>query len=123
MKVIANENVFEPIIEFLRSEGHEVVSVRATSLAGASDDEIYKTAVENKYVIVTMDKDFARVMRFPPNGCGGIIVVKLYKMTVDETTELFKRSFLSLGETDISGNLVVITREGLRVRTYGDIGD
>ncbi len=117
MNIIANENVFEPIIEFLRSEGHKVISVRETSLAGASDDDVYKTAVENKYVILTMDKDFTRTLRFPPDRCGGIIVTKLYRITVSEATKLFKRYFNTLDKDDISGNLVIITREGVGVRT------
>ena len=117
MKIIANENVFEPIIDFLRAEGHEVVSVRGSSLAGAPDDEIYKTAVENGYVIVTMDKDFTRTLRFPPDRCGGIIVAKLYKTGVDETTEIFGGFFKTLDENVIRGNLVIITREGVRIRT------
>lgn len=46
MRILANENVFEPIIEFLRKEGHEVISIRDSSLAGATDEEIYRFAVE-----------------------------------------------------------------------------
>ncbi len=93
MNIIANENVYEPIIEFLRSDGYNVFSIRDSSLSGASDDVIYEKAVKEHLVILTMDKDFSRITRFPPKRCGGIIVVKIYKMTVDKTTELFKNFF------------------------------
>ncbi len=116
MNIIANENVFEPIIEFLRSEGHNVISVRHSSLSGASDDEIYEKAVKEELIILTMDKDFSRIIRFPPQRCGGIIVVKLYKMTVDKTTELFKKNFNTMDKKKIEGQLVIITKDGVRIR-------
>lgn len=116
MNIIANENVFEPIITFLRSEGHNVVSVRNSSLSGAPDDEIYEKAVKDKLVILTMDKDFSRITRFPPDQCNGIIVVKLYRMTVDKTTELFEKLFNSMDKEKVYGRLVIMTRDGVRIR-------
>lgn len=63
-----------------------------------------------------MDKDFSRIFRFPPDRCGGIIVAKIYKRTVDETLEIFKKFHSSLKETDILENLVIITPEGIRIK-------
>lgn len=40
MNIIADENVFEPIIEFLRSQKNKVINVKNSPLSGASDDEI-----------------------------------------------------------------------------------
>jgi hypothetical protein len=62
-----------------------VISVRESSLSGAPDDEIYEKVVKDKLIMLMMDKDFSRIVRFPPQRCGGIIVVKLYRMTVDKT--------------------------------------
>jgi len=117
MNIIANENVFEPIIESLRSEGHNVISVRESSLSGVADDRIYEKAVKDNLIILTMDKDFSRIMRFPPERCGGIIVVKLYRMTVEKTTELFRRYFKSLDEEQIKRKLVIMTKDGVSFRS------
>ncbi|HWR59793.1 MAG TPA: DUF5615 family PIN-like protein [Thermodesulfovibrionales bacterium] len=114
MKLFANENLFEPIINYLRKAGRDVLSVRE-GLSGISDDEVYKRACKEKLVIITMDKDFSRIFRFPPEKCAGIIVVKIYKRTVEETLELFKKHFVSISEKDISKNLVVITADGVRI--------
>lgn len=116
MKFFANENLFEPIIDYLRDIGADVLSIRDSGLSGISDDEVYDLASKEERVIVTMDKDFSRTFRFPPNGCGGIIVVKIYKRAVDETVEIFKKSYESLKEVDIRNNLVIITPEGIRIR-------
>ncbi len=116
MRMFANENLFEPIIDFLKSLGHDVLSIRDSGLSGISDDEVYQRACREKLVIVTMDKDFSRMFRFPPQKCGGIVVVKIYKRTVDETLSIFKRFYESLQEKDILENLVIITPEGIRIR-------
>ena len=114
MKLFANENVFEPIINYLRKTGHDVLSVRE-GFSGISDDEVYTRACKEKMVIITMDKDFSRMFRFPPEKCAGIMVVKIYKRTVEKTLELFKKHYMSISEKDISKNLVIITADGVRI--------
>jgi len=116
VKIFANENLFEPIIDYLRSLGNDVLSIRDCGLSGISDDEVYEKACKENRVIITMDKDFTRIFRFPPEKCGGIVVAKLYKRPVNETLTIFKKYYQSIKEEDIKRNLVVITPEGVRIR-------
>lgn len=116
MKMLADENLYEPIIVYLREIGNEVISIRNSQLSGVSDDTVYKKACEEKLVIITMDKDFTRMFLFPPEKCGGIIVVKIYKRTLDETLSIFKKFFKPIPEQEIIKNLVIITPEGVRIR-------
>ncbi len=116
MKMLADENLFEPIIDYLESIGHDVASIRDSGLSGISDDEVYKRACKDKQVIITMDKDFSKIFRFPPENCGGIVVLKIYKRTVDDTLLLFKKFYEAMQEKDILGNLVIVTAEGVRIR-------
>lgn len=44
MKIFANENLFEPIIDYLRSLGNDVLSIRDSGLSGISDDEVFERA-------------------------------------------------------------------------------
>jgi predicted nuclease of predicted toxin-antitoxin system len=114
VKLFANENLYEPIIRYLRKSGHDVLSVRE-GLSGISDDEVYKRACKENLVIITMDKDFSRLLRFPPEKCAGIIVVKIYKRTVEKTLELFKKYYAGLSAKDINNNLVVMNADGIRI--------
>lgn len=66
MKIFANENLFEPIIDYLRSLGNDMLSIRDCGLSGISDDEVYEMACKENRIIITMDKDFTRILRFPP---------------------------------------------------------
>lgn len=116
MKIFANENLFEPIIDYLRSLGNDVLSIRDCGLSGISDDEVYEMACKENRVIITMDKDFTRIFRFPPQRCGGIVVAKIYKRPVDETLTIFRKYYQSIKAEDVKGNLVIITPEGVRIR-------
>ncbi|MBI5639087.1 MAG: DUF5615 family PIN-like protein [Nitrospirae bacterium] len=120
MKVIADENLLEPIIDYLKSLDYDVLSIRATGLSGISDDEVYQKACQEARLIVTMDKDFTRLFRFPPEKCGGIIVVKIYKRTIEETLSIFKKFYETVQEKDMAGNLVIITQDGVRIRRTVD---
>ncbi len=116
MKMFANENLFEPNIDYLRELGHDMLSIRDAGLSGISDDEVYKLACKEKRVIITMDKDFSRLFRFPPERCGGIIVVKIYKRTVDETLGIFKKLYKSIKKEDVMENLIIMSPEGVRIK-------
>jgi len=116
MRLFANENLYEPVIGYLREIGNDVLCIREAGLSGISDDEVYQIACKEKRIIITMDKDFTRMLRFPPEKCGGIIVVKIYKRAVDKTLEIFKKLYGSLKEKEVSGNLVIMTPEGVRTR-------
>ena len=116
MRILANENLYDPIVEYLRTAGHSVFDTKRTELAGAPDETVFERAVKEQLVVVTMDKDFTRSLRFPPAECGGIVVAKLYRMTVAQATATFQRHFQSLSEDKIRGRLIIITRDGVRIR-------
>jgi len=116
MKFIADENIYKPIIDYLREKKHNVLSVVESGHSGSSDDEVYKLACRQKRIIITMDKDFSRIFDFSPQNCGGIIIVKIYKRKIDETLRIFKKYFEKLKEKDIKKNLVIISPESLRIR-------
>ena len=117
MKILADENLYEPIVDYLRSLGHDVVSFRGAGLSGSPDDDIYRRAVADDSLIVTMDKDFLRMQRFPPDACGGVVVVKIYRWTVAEATRLFRQHFETLDQERLEGRLTIINPDGVRRRS------
>lgn len=116
MKFLGDENLFDPIIDYLKNLGHDVFSVRDKGLSGISDEEIYQIACKEKYIIITMDKDFSRFVRFPARHCGGIILVKIYRRTLDENLKIFIKYFSQIKNDDIEKNLIIITPEGYRIK-------
>lgn len=64
----------------LNALGHDAVAVRATSLAGAPDDEVHTVAVAERRVIVTENfADFARLLEqchAQEDACAPVVFVR-----------------------------------------------
>ncbi len=58
--ILADENIHEEVILFLRQTGFNVAPVSGTKLAGLSDLVLLDYAFKEKRIIVTQDSDFAR---------------------------------------------------------------
>jgi predicted nuclease of predicted toxin-antitoxin system len=116
MRFLADENLYVPIVNSLRERGHDVFSIIDQGEIGISDEDIFRIVARENRVIVTMDKHFSNMLRFPIDLCGGIIVVRLYRIRVDETTRLFFKFFDQLREEQIARNLIIIARKKLRIR-------
>jgi predicted nuclease of predicted toxin-antitoxin system len=118
MKFLADENLYMPIVNILRDNGHNVLSILEEGKTGAPDEDIFQIAVSENRIILTMDKHFTNMLRFPSYQCGGIIVVRLYKIRVDKATRLFFKFFNELLERDIKKNLIIISRKKVRIRRF-----
>ncbi len=68
-RLLADENVPLPVVEALRSHGHDVVALVASSVgSGASDASILALARTEQRAVVTLDRrDFFRLHREQPN--------------------------------------------------------
>lgn len=77
MKFKIDENISRRGVALLRQAGHDAVTVREEGLAGADDQVIFTAASAEDRTLVTLDYDFAQVLRFPPAGSAGIVVLEL----------------------------------------------
>ncbi len=77
MKFKLDENFGTLTQQLFRQAGHNVQTVREEELQGSSDQQLYKVCCEGQRCLVTLDIDFADVIRFPPNQAGGIVVIRV----------------------------------------------
>ena len=104
------------MVKGLRELGHDVVDIREEGLENLSDQQLFQLAQEQKRVLVSMDKDFSNILEYPPGQHQGIIVIKLYRLTVAEATHLFVEAIRKVKPEDISGNLVLVDSAKVRIR-------
>ena len=64
MKLFLDENLSPKHASELRTAGHDAVAVLEVGLSGAPDAQVLQFAVANGRVLVTLDADFANVVRF-----------------------------------------------------------
>ncbi len=80
------------------------------------DAEIYRFVIANRYVLLTHDMDFSNILKYPPNGTLGIIVVR--EDGLKEAT-MRRRFFLyieSATSRTLQGVLTVFSAKSIRQR-------
>lgn len=93
-----------------------IYALEHTRFRTMADAEIYRFVVEKRYVLLTHDKDFSNILKFPPNRTPGIIVVR--EDGLKEAT-MRRRLFLFLESTDLRslrGVLTVFSARSIRKR-------
>jgi predicted nuclease of predicted toxin-antitoxin system len=114
MRILANENVTRTVIEGLRANGHDVLSVKE-SLRGEKDDAILARAQAEKRVALTHDKDFGELaFRIGlPAECG-VILMRLAGTDRDADNNRALEAIAS--RSDWEGHFSVITMDRIRMR-------
>ncbi len=77
MKFKLDENFGTRTQNIFRSAGYDVKTVRDQALEGCSDQQLYETCCSEKRCLVTLDLDFADIVRFPPDKSNGIVVIRV----------------------------------------------
>lgn len=77
MRAKLDENLGIRTIELIREAGHEVQTVVGEGLGGASDADLIRVSGVEGRVLITLDLDFANVLRFPPTLYAGIVVLRV----------------------------------------------
>lgn len=130
MKFKLDENFGARTQNLFTEFGHDVHTVAQEGLGGATDSDLYSICrVENR-CLVTLDLDFADVVRFPPRFVGGIVVIRCPRNPSLALLEQLVRSFLnalgkpsSLGELSPIGRLWIVEVDRIRVHQQADIQD
>ena len=66
MKFKLDENIGRRGLEILNESGHDVRTVRDQDLRGVSDETLFEICAAEGRALVTLDRDFGHVLRFPP---------------------------------------------------------
>lgn len=63
MKFLIDENIPHSLISFLKQQGHEIIDVKNSPLAGKSDQELAKFSLAKRAIIITFDTDFLGIKK------------------------------------------------------------
>jgi len=103
--------------QLLRGNGYDVKDIRDYGLRGAEDEKIYEFAQSEEAVILTGDKGFGNILRFPLGKHFGIVVVHFPNEmpSIEVNCHLLQR-FEDLSEDDFRGNLIIIEPRKIRIK-------
>ena len=113
MKFIVDECTGPAVAEWLRKEGHEVVSV-FEDYRGIDDDEIVEIAHTRQSILVTNDKDFGEKVFREGKVHYGVILLRLTDERASAKIEALKDLFMTRA-TALASAFVVVTDHGVRI--------
>ena len=85
-------------------------------LGGKSDAEVFAWAQARQAVIVTFDEDFADRRMHPLGSHCGVIRLRVWPTTVEETESALERLLEGVPEGDLMGSLVIVDARHIRIR-------
>jgi predicted nuclease of predicted toxin-antitoxin system len=101
----------------LREQGHDAVAVLEIGLSGQPDEKIRDYAIAEDRVLLTLDADFANILRFPPTGTPGVIRLKIHPPTEAGIGEQIRKALSLLEGRSLRDCLAVAHREVVRIRS------
>ncbi len=117
MRLVADECIGPAIVRWLRSEGHEVISIFETA-RGSVDGDILGWAVHEGCVLLTADKDFGDLVYRDSHPHRGIVLLRLDDHTTRNTVRVLTELFMHYTD-QIPDHFVVVTETNVRVsRTF-----
>jgi len=116
-KFVIDEDMPRSTGKILKEHGYDVKDIRDHGLRGATDEEIYEFAQKEEAVILTGDRVFGNILRFPLGDHFGIVVEHFptEMPTMDMNRYLLER-FKDLSEEDFRGNVIIIETAKIRIR-------
>ena len=121
LSVLLDQNVSREIASWLRTK-RPLWRVEHTSdvgLEGESDRRIFEWAQERGFLIVTFDEDFADRRAFPVGTHCGVVRLRVWPTTVENTLLALERLLASVPEDELKGSLTIVGRSRIRVRGQG----
>jgi predicted nuclease of predicted toxin-antitoxin system len=117
VRLLLDENLSPQQTAFLREQGHDAVAVVDIGLSGQPDSRIREFAIEDNRVLLTLDADFANMLRFPPAGTPGVIRLKIHPPKEQAVREQIQKALALLKDTPLAGCLAVSHGDMIRIRS------
>ena len=93
--------------------------VRLTEIAAADtpDQKVLSLAVERSLVLLTNDKDFADILRYPPSSHAGIVVLRIRAANEAKVHRTLLSLLTDHSPESLRGSLAVVSAAKYRLRT------
>ena len=116
MRFLADMGVARRVVEWLRDQGHDARHLREEELQRLPDDQIFRKAVAENRVVLTLDLDFGEIVAF--SGQQNVSVV-LFRLQNPRAPHVIDRLRVVLPEALSAleqGAAVVVEESRFRIR-------
>jgi predicted nuclease of predicted toxin-antitoxin system len=114
MKLVADEGVDAPIVNLLRSGGHEVFYI-LEEYPGLNDEGVLKIANDRKEILIVQDKDFGELIFRLKQIHSGVILVRFSGVKPLEKAKIILAAIEEHG-AELAGAFTVINKNHIKIR-------
>ncbi len=114
MNLLADENVEQQIVEYLRRDQHDVYFI-AEMEPSVDDDEVLNRANERNALLITGDKDFGEMIYRQGLIHAGVILVRLAGL-LPETKGQIVSTVVRERKSELLNSFTVISPGSVRIR-------
>ena len=93
-----------------------MVCLKEIARSDTPDDDVLRLAVERSVVLLTNDKDFADILRYPPATHFGIVVLRITALTEAEVHQVLLRLLADQTPESLKATLAVVSRRKYRLK-------
>lgn len=111
-----DEDLSLMVAEPLLAHGHDVASVLSQGWSGLPDSALWPHVCSERRLLVTADKGFGDLRRFPPGSHAGIVLLRADRESVVEYRTLIATLLEKHALEALEGCVTVVSPRGVRIR-------
>lgn len=120
MHVKVDEDLPRAVAETLRWHGYSCSTVSEQGMGGWKDPVLWEAVQAHHQFLVTADKGFGDVRRYPPGLHGGVLLLRPSEDGIRALLDLVDQTLASIPNLEaLKGLLAVASPQGLRVKRRG----
>ena len=116
MKLLIDHCVSKRTSDFLISLGHEATLLKELELEALDDPEVLALATARDEVLVTEDRGFGNITKYPPSIHQGVILLLIRTRNRRGLHEVLRQFLAGVAREQLRQKLVVINEQIARVR-------
>lgn len=119
MKFLLDQDVWAATVRFLRTLGHDVVTVAEIGLAAAADEALLQVATQQERIFVTRDRDYGNLVFVKLLGAG-VIYLRILPSNQELAYSQLEQVLTLYSEIELKKAFIVIEPNGYRFRKLSD---
>ena len=116
VRLKVDENLPSQLAGLLTELGHDAVTVADQGWLGIADRDLWPGVQAEGRWLVTADKEFVDLRRYPPGSHAGVLLLRLAEQSRVDYLRLVETAVASLDLDNLAGAIVVVTDRGVRIR-------
>lgn len=116
--ILLDQNIPVAVANWLRSRcpGWKIAHVNELGFEGKPDAFLYQWAMEHKAIVATYDEDFADARMYPLGTHCGVIRLRVWPTTIQQTQKAFQRLLTSVPSSEWPYSLIIVDNHKIRHR-------